>query len=63
MSKLRIEMDQQKVSELILSYIEEQYGIKETLDTKNVTILVKSKQNYRSEWEPADFKVVIEKQF
>lgn len=63
MSKLYLEIDEKTLTQLILSYISEQYGINEPLDTKHVSIMVKSKQNYRSEWEKADFKAVIEKQF
>lgn len=56
-------MDENKLTELILSYIKEQYGVNEPLSSRNVKIMVKSKQNYRSEWEIADFKAVIEKKF
>ncbi len=63
MSKIHIELDDKIMKQLLFTYIEEQYGIKEPLENNNVTIMVKSKQNYRSEWEPADFKVVIEKHF
>jgi len=63
LNKLLIEMDENKLTELILSYIKEQYGVNEPLSSRNVKIMVKSKQNYRSEWEIADFKAVIEKKF
>lgn len=49
---LKIEVDENKIKELIVDYIEKMLG-ELTLDPKDIHLLVKSKQNYRSTWEDA----------
>jgi len=58
MSTLKIEIDEKKLRELVSDYIEEKTG--NTIDETNIQILVKSKQNYKSEWETASFKATVE---
>lgn len=58
MSTLKIEIDEKKLRELVSQYIEERTG--NSIDEANIQILVKSKQNYKSEWEPASFKASVE---
>lgn len=53
--KIKIEINEQDVKRLIAEYIEERTG--NPVEEKDVVIYTKSKQNYRSEWEPASFKV------
>lgn len=57
--KINIEIDEDKMKELILGYIEAMLGDL-PLDKKDVKIEVKSKQNYKSEWEVANFRVRYE---
>lgn len=59
--KIEIEIDEKRLRELVLDEIHDKLGsIAFTPD--DVKIEVKSKQNYRSEWEPAKFRARIEKQ-
>lgn len=52
---ITIELTEAEVKALILEAIESRiYG---SFDPNKVTILVKSKQNYKSEWEEAAIKV------
>ena len=60
MSKLYIELDENKLTELIIDYLSEHMGIN-GITIEEIDIQVKSKQNYSSEWERAAFKAVIEK--
>lgn len=58
--KVRIEVDQAKLKELVLEYLREQVNF--PLTEKDVKIETKSAQNYRSEWESgAGFRAVVEK--
>ena len=50
--KLKIEIDEDKIKELIVNYIEKMLGDL-TIDPKDVHLLVKSKQNYKTTWEDA----------
>ncbi len=62
MSTLKIEIDERLLKRLVLNYLKEEMGslpIKE----EDVKIEVKSKQNYRAEWEVAAFRAVVEKSF
>lgn len=61
MGKIYIEIDEKNLTDLIIEYINDTMGVNENFSRENVKIMVKSKQNFRSEWEPADFKAVIEK--
>lgn len=59
--KIRIELDEQVVKDLIIEYMKEQLG-EIHLDEDEIRIEVKSKQNYKSEWEQANFRAVYDKQ-
>lgn len=54
--KIEVELTEVKLKELIAIYISNETG--QDIDPKDVDILVKSKQNYRSEWESASFKAI-----
>ncbi len=56
--KLRIEISDKDLKKLVVSYLNEQLG--RDLKLENVRIETKSKQNYKSEWEQADFRCVYE---
>ncbi len=55
---MRIEISASDLKKLVLDYLREQ--LSEELNVENVKIETKSKQNYRSEWEQADFRCVYE---
>ena len=60
MSKLNIEIDEETIKEVLLIYLQEKLGgVK--LAPNEITIEVKSKQNYRAEWEPAKFRASVSK--
>ena len=52
--RIHIEIDEQELKRLIVNRLKE--IMSEEVNEKNVIILVKSKNNYRAEWEPASFK-------
>jgi hypothetical protein len=58
--KIRAEVDEKILRNLVMTYLSEQLG---TIDFKeeDIKIEVKSKQNYKSEWEQAAFRAVLEK--
>ncbi len=58
--KIKIEYTEKEVTELILADLERKLG-DIPLDEKSVHIEVKSKQNYKSEWEHANFRATYEK--
>jgi hypothetical protein len=53
--KINIEIDEQTIKQLILDYIQDKLG-NIPIASADVSIMVKSKQNYKSTWEVADFK-------
>lgn len=55
---VKIELDEATLKDLVMSYLSERMG---NVDFKeeDVDIKVKSKQNYKSEWEEANFKASI----
>lgn len=58
--KIDIEISEETLKVLVIQYIQKQLG--EVEFTKDdVKILVKSKQNYKSEWEQAAYKATISK--
>ncbi len=59
MNRIHIEIDDTKLKELVMHYLESILGV--DVDIKDVEIQVKSKQNYKSEWERAEFKAVVDK--
>lgn len=54
--QIEIKMTEAQVKELIASHIAQKLGDL-PFDKSKVLIETKSKQNYRSEWESADFRV------
>lgn len=52
--RINIEINENDLKKLILDYIENK--VDHNVDLNRVSILVKSKQNYKSEWELAAFK-------
>jgi hypothetical protein len=57
--KMRLELTEEMVRQLIMQHLAEKLG-NVAIKEKDVRIEVKSKQNYKSEWEPADFRAVFE---
>lgn len=57
--KLFIELGEEDVKKLVLAELQRRLG-EVTLDIKNVVIQTKSKQNYKSEWETAAYRVKYE---
>lgn len=60
MGTLSIEVDEACLRKLVRRYICEDVGI-DLLDDEDIKIEVKSKQNYRSEWEQASFRAIVNK--
>lgn len=60
MSLVSITMDEAALKKLIVQYLQDKLG-GVGLDSKDVRIEVKSKQNYKSEWESAAFRATVEK--
>lgn len=56
-TNIKIEIDEITLRKLIKQYLEENIGAE--IDEKDITIEVKSKQNYKSEWELAHFRAQI----
>jgi len=57
--KVTIEIDSEELKRLVIAKIEDTLG-SVALDNSKVRILVKSKQNYKADWESGDFKAVYE---
>lgn len=57
--KIRIEITEEELKDLIIAQIENTLG-SVILDEKKIKIQVKSKQNYNSEWESASFRAIYE---
>lgn len=58
--KIRIEVDEATLKSLVQQHLGEQLG-ELAPNASDIVIEVKSKQNYKSEWEPAAFRAVYEK--
>ena len=58
--EISITIDERKLKQLIQDHIQEVLG-EVTFDHTEITIEVKSKQNWKSEWEAADFRAVLRK--
>lgn len=59
--KINIEIDEKTLKSLVYDYIQGQLG-GVSVDFDKIKIEVKSKQNYRSEWEVANFRAVYNKE-
>lgn len=57
--KIRIELSREDLLRLVLEEIRRATG-NHQLEQDSVSIQTKSKQNYKSEWETADFRAVFE---
>ena len=60
MVKFDIEIDEETLKRLVLNYLMENTG-NDDLKIEDVKILVRSKQNFKSEWEVAHFKASLNK--
>lgn len=52
---MKVEITEDKVKELIVSYLHDITG-NPSIEIGDILIEVKSRQNYRSEWEVASFR-------
>jgi len=59
MAQFRIEISEKELRDLVDEHLRRKLGSC-VFDEKNVVIEVKSKQNYKSEWEQAAFRAVYE---
>lgn len=55
--KLIAQLNENEIRSILAKYISEQFGI--DVAAEDIPILVKSKQNYRSEWEEAQIKIDV----
>lgn len=58
--EINVEIDERKLKGLVLDYLSDIMP-NINIEEGDVSILTKSKQNYRSEWESAAFKATITK--
>ncbi len=58
-TKISLEIDEACLRSLVIDHLSRILNL--DLSSKDVSIEVKSKQNYRSEWEPAQFRAKVEK--
>lgn len=58
--KIQVELTEKELRELVYTYIANQF-IGADISADDVRIEVKSKQNYKSEWEEASFRAVVSK--
>lgn len=58
-TKINLEIDEDCLRSLVIDHLSSILNL--DLSSKDVSIEVKSKQNYRSEWEPAQFRAKVEK--
>ncbi len=57
---IHVEVDEEILKKLVADYISGLTG--RDIDKKNISIQVKSKQNYKSDWEEAEYKAVYKRQ-
>ena len=57
--RAKFELSEADLKALILTEMQTKLG-ENALNSSNLKIEVKSKQNYKSEWEPAAFRAVYE---
>lgn len=63
MQKLIYEIDENDLKQLVFDHFVEVFGNISGLKVDDIKIEVKSKQNYKSEWEMANFRARIDKTF
>lgn len=61
MQKLNYEIDEKALKQLVFNHFVVMFGDSAGLKLEDIKIEVKSKQNYKSEWEVANFRARIEK--
>ena len=57
MARVNVEMDENDVCKAIADWIRYNYGV--SIPEDSLPIEVKSKQNYKSEWENANIRVKV----
>lgn len=58
MTKIDIEIGTEDLKTLVLKHLSNLLNV-DDLSAANITIEVKSKQNYKSEWESAEFRAKV----
>lgn len=58
--QIHIQIDEAELRKILLRHIEGILG-DVSIEEKDIQIQVKSKQNYKSEWESASFRAVVNK--
>lgn len=58
-TKVRVELDELGLKSLVLKYIRSVTG-DQYIELEDIKIETKSTQNYRAEWEQAEFRAVAE---
>lgn len=59
--KIQAELTEQDLKRLVLFHFQRELGMSLELTHRDIQIEVKSKQNYKSEWESASFRARIDK--
>lgn len=59
--KIHIEISEKELRQLVFNHVCEILG-DVTIKEEDVKIQVKSKQNYKSEWESAAFRAVVDRE-
>ena len=60
MATIRIEVPESTLKQLVFDYLQDKLG-DVPLSSDDVKIEVKSKQNYKAEWETARYRAVVDK--
>lgn len=55
--KLTVELDEGEIRTILTDYVNDKFGT--AFEPNDLPIEVKSKQNYRSEWERADIRIQV----
>jgi len=58
--KIEITIAEEEIKKLLRDHLNEKFG-NILIEEKDIRIEVKSKQNYSSEWERADFRATIKR--
>ena len=58
--RIKLQMTEEELTNLVIAHLSSNLGEKVSLTARDVKIEVKSKQNYKSEWEVAAFRAVYE---
>lgn len=56
--KIKLTLDEVEIRNILSDHVQEQFSV--YIEPAKLDISVRSKQNYRAEWEKADFKLDIE---